>query len=219
VPRQYQYPDVPRSEMVDFVPRTARRVLDVGCGSGGFGAALKQRIPGVVVWGIEANDEAARVAAGRLDRVAAGQFPSALRADASFDVVAFLDVLEHLGDPEAAVRDAKPYLSKGGVVIASLPNVGHYTVVVPLAVNGRWDYKDLGILDRTHLRFFTRATMVDLFESAGYVVERIEPISSQWPGRRSATWIALKLSGRPRRERMTTIQYGVVARPLPTAMP
>lgn len=208
----YEYQDDPRAEVHDFVPAQARRVLDVGCARGGFGAELKRQRPGIVVHGVEINPVSAAVAAERLDEVHVGRFPDDV-PEGTFDVITFLDVLEHLVDPQSALQSAKAVLSEEGVVVASIPNVRHYTVIVPLVVSGRWDYKDEGILDRTHLRFFTKETMRECFRDAGYSIREMAAMSTRRPPKRSLLWAALCTVGRRRREEMTTVQYAIVAKP------
>ena len=92
-----------------------------------------------------------------------------------FDCIVFNDVLEHMSDPWSALEIAGDVLNNCGRVVASIPNVRHYTVLVPLLIKGRWTYHDVGILDRTHLRFFTRSTVRELFETTGWAVESITP--------------------------------------------
>lgn len=124
---EHQYRDGSRAEMLSFVLQQAHRVLDVGCNQGGFGAALKLERPDIEVYGVEPNAEAAAIAAERLDRVVVGTFPEAVPGG-SFDVITFLDVLEHMVDPLGALEAARGLLTPDGVVLASMPNVRHYTV-------------------------------------------------------------------------------------------
>jgi 2-polyprenyl-3-methyl-5-hydroxy-6-metoxy-1,4-benzoquinol methylase len=112
------------------------------------------------------------VAATRLDGVINGRFPDDA-PDRAFDCVVFNDVLEHLDDPWRVLRETSSLVAPGGSVVASIPKVRHYSVLLPLALHGRWTYRDSGILDRTHVRFFTRATMVELFETTGWRVEAV----------------------------------------------
>jgi len=94
-----------------------------------------------------------------------------------------------------------------------MPNVRHYTVAIPLLVGGRWDYRDEGILDRTHMRFFTKATMRELFEAGGYRIEQMAPVATRCPKPPSPTWLALTFVGRDRRQELTTVQYAIRGRP------
>lgn len=167
------YGDFERLEVAELVP-PSRKVLDVGCHKGAFGAALALR--GSEVWGIEPDQEAAAVAASRLRKVVVGKYPEDFHESESFDCIVFNDVLEHMVDPTAALIAARQHLSPRGYVVASIPNVRNIRVLWPLAMRGRWDYQDVGILDRTHLRFFTPTTMRELFEQHHYQVERQVPI-------------------------------------------
>jgi 2-polyprenyl-3-methyl-5-hydroxy-6-metoxy-1,4-benzoquinol methylase len=156
-------------------PERRLKVLDVGCASGLFGAALRRA--GHEVWGVEQSPQA-QAARDRLDHVVAGSVEDFLRspeAAAEFDVVSFVDVLEHLVAPEAVLRQCKVLLRPDGAIVASLPNVAHLAVRVML-LEGRWEYADLGLLDRTHLRFFTRESIVELMEGAGFSVEEMQTV-------------------------------------------
>jgi 2-polyprenyl-3-methyl-5-hydroxy-6-metoxy-1,4-benzoquinol methylase len=162
-----------RSEMLEFVPSNCRRALDVGCSSGGFAASLKNS-RGIEVWGIEPFDSAAIQARPRLDNVIQDTFPPRVALpEAYFDCVIFNDVLEHLVDPESAIRYTRRVLTDDGVIVASIPNIRHFPTMWNLLVHGEWNYGESGTLDRTHLRFFTRSSIVTLFESQGYRVEKI----------------------------------------------
>lgn len=166
-----------RPEMLSFVPTTVQRVLDVGCGSGMFGEALKRRTP-CRVDGVEILPAKAEEARLHLDSVWTGDFVDNLSLPvASYDCVVFNDVLEHMIDPGAALAKARGLLTRQGCVVTSVPNVRHFPIVWKLAIHGRWDYADSGILDRTHLRFFTRSTLLELFIDAGYRIENIKGIN------------------------------------------
>ena len=158
-----------RSDLVDFIPKTVTRLLDVGCSVGAVGAALKQRQPAKVV-GIEHDPPMAAIARGNLDAVfcaSAEDFPlDQLREFAPFDALLFADVLEHLHNPHSTLERFSALLQPGGYVIASLPNVRHHTVLWNLLRRGYWPMRDRGIHDRTHLRWFTRRNIEELFEFA-----------------------------------------------------
>lgn len=179
-----------RENISAFLDKGGHRLLDVGCGAGQFGAYLKQHGYAAEVVGIEKDPKAAEEATAHLDQVFRvdlnGTTISELLAPAgietgSFDVVVCADVLEHLVDPWQTLSGLSEYLAPGGKVIASIPNVRHWSVWLPLLLKGRWDYTDAGIMDRTHLRFFTRATMRELFVMAGLdVVEDRPLIGGKW---------------------------------------
>lgn len=166
-----EYYQQPRHEVAALVPMTARRVLDVGCAEGVLGAHLLQR--GVAeVYGIEQVPEVAARAAGRLTRVICGDVGTVdLPADiGTFDCIIFADVLEHLADPVAALRRFIPLLNPDGVIAASIPNVRHHAILHMLA-EGHWSYQDHGIMDRTHLRFFTLKEIHALFDRLGFDIK------------------------------------------------
>ncbi len=172
---RYPYPFHERREVVELVP-PASRLLDVGCGRGGFGHAVRAaHAPVGELWGIEPSPEAAAEAENHFDRVIRGSYPNDLTEGVGkFDVVVFNDVLEHMVDPWAALeRTRERVLSDDGVVIASLPNIRYWPVLWDLVVRGSWTYTDTGTLDRTHLRFFTRTEMLDLFATSGFEVQSV----------------------------------------------
>jgi SAM-dependent methyltransferase len=170
----------PHHDMVPFLPRAARSVLDVGCATGEFGALLRERRPDLVLWGIEPSPTAADAAmsAGAYDGVVMGLFPDAEgELPGSFDCVFFNDVLEHMVEPERALVAAERIVGPRGVVVASIPNVRSVGVLKQLVIDGDWRYEDHGLLDRTHLRFFTRRSMQRLFTDEGFTVRRVQGIN------------------------------------------
>lgn len=167
------YFEFPRTEMLPFVPANCRHLLDVGCGAGEFGALVKQTRK-IEVWGLEPVKSAAVKASARLDKVINGTFDAEIGLPAeTFDCLVFNDVLEHMVAPEQALSYAKVLLSKGGVVVASIPNIRYLGVVSRLVFHARWEYEDFGVLDKTHLRFFTKSSILKMFQSEGYLVESI----------------------------------------------
>jgi 2-polyprenyl-3-methyl-5-hydroxy-6-metoxy-1,4-benzoquinol methylase len=178
VPQSASYPEHPREELIDFIPQ-ATSVLDVGCAAGGWGGTLRQHLgPNARLVGIEAVSSQAQLAASAgFDEVHCGYFPDDMPVDAGrFELITFNDVLEHTVDPWSVLVEAHNFLAPGGQILASLPNIQFAPVLVQL-LRGRWDYQDDGSLDRTHLRFFTRATMIELFETSGFEVDRVEGIN------------------------------------------
>ena len=149
-----------------------RRVLDVGCSSGYLAEPLSRRANTIV--GIELDPAAARAAEQWCERVLVGDVEAMdlPLEPASFDVIVCGDVIEHLRDPRAALERLRPFLRPGGTLVASTPNIANWAIRVSL-LTGRWRYTDRGILDRTHAHLFTRATLVETLERAGYVVSRL----------------------------------------------
>ena len=177
VSKSAQYFTQARPEMLRFVPANCRRLLDVGCGTGTFGSAVKQDRQ-IEVWGVEPFASAAAIAADRLDRVITGPFgPETDLPAGAFDCIVFNDVLEHMVEPERALRYAKSLLSAGGTIVASIPNVRYFPVLWQLGALGNWEYEDRGILDRTHLRFFTKSSILRMFHEEGYAVRSISGIN------------------------------------------
>ena len=154
-----------------MVKEGARTILDVGCGAGALAVDLKNKLNAEVFWGIEYNPEAAGIAQERLDNVISGKVEDAISElpDNYFDRIIFADVLEHLVDPYNVLAMIRAKLKADGELIASIPNVRHWSVVKQL-LEGRWDYKEFGIIDSTHLRFFTRQSMLEMFDNAGYSI-------------------------------------------------
>jgi 2-polyprenyl-3-methyl-5-hydroxy-6-metoxy-1,4-benzoquinol methylase len=156
------------------------RVLDVGCSSGYLAAPLAARRNTVV--GIELDAAAARDAQAFCEQVLLGDVETMVLPlePGSFDVVLLGDVIEHLRDPVDTLRRLRRFLRPGGRLVLSTPNVANWAIRLSL-LGGRWRYTDRGILDRTHTHLFTRATLREAIESAGYVVDRID-FSAPVPG-------------------------------------
>ena len=157
-----------REEILPLISHSNGRVLDVGCGEGATLAWLKGIHPCTETVGIEFVDRAAAVARNVADHIVCAdierdpvEFPSDY-----FDLILCLDVLEHLQDPWATLRRLVNWLAPTGKIIVSVPNVRYRGVLVDLVLRGKFEYQDFGILDKTHLRFFTRASCRSLLESA-----------------------------------------------------
>jgi 2-polyprenyl-3-methyl-5-hydroxy-6-metoxy-1,4-benzoquinol methylase len=151
-----------------------RTVLDVGCAAGDTARALVAR--GCTVSGVEIDADAAEPTRDLYeDLVIANIEESPLSTHfkpESFDAIIFGDVLEHLLRPDAALRDAIPLLAPEGRILVSIPNVAHASVRLSL-LHGSWEYRDKGLLDETHLRFYTRESVCRLLEDAGLVIEEL----------------------------------------------
>lgn len=167
-------PNSSLAKMLEFVGR-GKRVLDVGCASGYLARLMTSR--GCTVVGIDVSAEAAQAAAQYCTRTIVADLDieplQALLPDEEFDVAVFGDVLEHLRDPWKVLGDARKLLAYRGYAVVSVPNIAHGGIRLGL-LRGEFDYSEFGILDDTHLRFFTRRTLDQLFIRAGYRVEKLE---------------------------------------------
>ena len=152
-----------------------RDVLDVGCSSGFLAEALARR--GCRVSGVELDEESASEAVPFLEQLVVGDLNRvdlvAAFGAARFDAIVFADVLEHLVDPADVLRRSLPLLRPGGAVVISVPNVAHGALRLAL-LQGRWRYTETGLLDETHLRFFTRDTLLRLLVDCGLCVTDVD---------------------------------------------
>jgi 2-polyprenyl-3-methyl-5-hydroxy-6-metoxy-1,4-benzoquinol methylase len=167
-----------RQEMLPFLPSDCRRLLDVGCGAGIFGEMVKRRKK-VEVWGVEPLSSVAAKASVKLDHVVVGTFgPKIELPESAFDCIVFNDVLEHMLAPEQALRYARSLLSPNGSIVASIPNIRYLPALWQLVARGGWKYEDCGVLDKTHVRFFTRSSIIAMFQNEGYVVRDVSGINA-----------------------------------------
>ncbi len=174
--RERSYYAQARPEVVSLIPCIQDRAfLDMGCGEGGLGAVLKAHGSGPVV-GIEMDARAALAAARHYDRVYTADMDTFAPPfeTARFDHLVCADILEHLKDPWGVLDRYRSFLKTDGALVASIPNIGNTRTVTDL-LQGRFDYVDWGIMDRTHLRFFTRDGIEKMLGQAGYTVQEIRP--------------------------------------------
>lgn len=175
-----EYYEHPRRELLPVIPRTCRRVLDVGCGAGVLGRVLKAERRVAEVCGIEYVEEAAQRARAVLDRVLHGNIEEMALPweDGYFDCIVCADVLEHLVNPAAVLAKLKRVLARDGVMVISVPNARFYEVIQMLS-HGAWTYCEQGIMDATHLRFFTRTDLGTMIESGGMETAEIRPLNAR----------------------------------------
>ena len=219
-PKDRGYFQQERREIEALVPTGASRILDIGCGEGMLGRILLQKGAAEVV-GIEADTAVARRAQENLSRVLQGDVESLVLPfeDGYFDCIVLADVLEHLRDPLSALVKLKRHLSDSGAIVASIPNVRFYEVIRRLA-EGRWEYEEFGILDKTHLRFFTKKEIEVLFLQAGLeltgITENLSPLYYTLPSAHSGdvSFGRVTLHGMTREETkdLFVFQYLIVAR-------
>lgn len=172
-----RYYNSKRFEMLDFVIGNPKRILEVGCGEGVFSEMLKKKFS-AEVWGIELDQKVALTAKNRLDKILCGNAEFLFKdlPHNYFDCIFFNDVLEHLIDPYSVLLKSKSILSRNGVVICSIPNVRYFDNLVKLMIKKQWKYEDEGTLDKTHYRFFTKNSILDMFDELDYEILKIDGI-------------------------------------------
>ncbi|MDP2905761.1 MAG: class I SAM-dependent methyltransferase [Candidatus Omnitrophota bacterium] len=166
------YGKVPLNAEICALIEPGKKVLDVGCGPGKLGVALKLKHCFSV--GIEADKDLAEIARANYDELIVSdleEFDGLAYAHGYFDVIVFADILEHLSEPEKTLSMFRSYLAPEGYILVCMPNVANWQVRINLLF-GRFDYSP-GILDGGHLRFFTQKSAMALIERAGYRVDWI----------------------------------------------
>jgi len=198
-----------RPEVASLVPVSCRSILDVGCGFGGLGSQLRSRGFNDL-YGIEINPDATSKLEGIYAQHWIGDVEKLALPlpDESLDCIIFADVLEHLVDPWRALHRYLRLLRSGGTAIVSVPNVRNVALLYRLLVKGRWDYEDSGLLDRTHLRFFTRYSVGTLIDGAGLQIDSWHANRDQYTGGRKLLSSVLKIFV----DDIDICQYIVVAR-------
>lgn len=175
----YAYDYMERREMLDFVPLSCQKILEVGCGDGSFASLLKKR-DNVEVWGVEIHEQSANIAASRIDRVLCGDFEnlmSELLPANYFDCIVFNDALEHFPYPDKLLIQVKDLLAIGGFIVTSLPNFRYVGNLWEIIIDKDFRYKSFGILDYTHFRFFTMKSIERMFCEAGFRVINCQGIN------------------------------------------
>lgn len=222
------YFDYVRGELLDMFEPPIRLFVDIGCGSGGNAVEAKRRFPSAAVVGFEYNREAATLAASLLDHVVQGDveqadFERLGVAPGSIDALLLADVLEHLYNPWNLLLRLRPYLAPQAQIVASIPNARNLILINELA-RGEFPYVEAGLLDVTHIRFFTKRSILAMFAETGYDVtqirghddERIPPLASaQGPVDLATDALTFRGVDAETIEELRTIQFYVKARPLP----
>ncbi len=213
-----KYQDRPRYDVIGLLEFPFRTVLEIGCGCGATGQAIKQQFPGVTYYGVELDPTAAASARTVLDRVITGNIEQMdlehydIRRN-MFDVIICADVLEHLYDPWKVVGMFHRYLRPGGRILASIPNVQNVRILHNLVME-RWTYSNSGLLDATHIRFFTLHEIGQLFVNNGYAVEQVistcdndMPTGGPWPRDLDLGKMVVKQVTAEDVQRLFTFQY------------
>ena len=198
-----KYDDKPRTELIDLIKESPHRVLEIGCGAGATGMALKQKYQDIEYVGVEPDEGAAEIAQTRLDRVISSdiekiQLDTFGLSKEYFDLIICADVLEHLYDPWKILFALRNNLVPDGRILASIPNIQHISVINSL-LNGHWTYTKYGLLDATHIRFFTLSEIIKMFSDTGYKMIQLSHAAQpevegvkKWPADLDFGKIALK---------------------------
>lgn len=164
-----------RFDIIDLIEPKNKKILDIGCAMGKTSFELKKRGASFVA-GVELSEKIGLEASKILDKVILGDIEKIDLPFESeyFDYIIYGDVLEHLTDPWFILSKNSKYLKKNGFVIASIPNVRHYSIIKDLVFKGKWPYVEEGIICKSHLRFFTLSEIKDLFAGSGYKITEIK---------------------------------------------
>jgi 2-polyprenyl-3-methyl-5-hydroxy-6-metoxy-1,4-benzoquinol methylase len=222
-----QYHQNKRLEIASFFNESPGTVLDIGCGGGMTGKLIKEKFPDARVIGIELNPRAAEHARQWLDTVICEDVDTLNLSEhiggARIDTVMFLDVLEHIYDPWRVLVRVRSWLDEHARVLASVPNIRNIANLDDLA-GGHWNYAANGVLDITHVRFFTRESLQRLFEETGYVVRQMVPLTQpklldklvldRRPGQLVMQNVTLRYRDMDELEDLYALQYVVDAKPV-----
>ena len=155
------------------IPVQSARVLEIGCGMGRLGQAFKARVPDSAYFGVELMHDAAQEARARLDGVLCANIEDDVsrvrELSEHFDALVLADALPKFQDPWRVLTELRSFMTPDAMCVACIPNVGHWRMVAEL-LQGKWRYAENGLVDKTHLRFFTLDTAVEMFEKAGWTV-------------------------------------------------
>jgi len=165
-----------RTDMLEFLPSEYSKVLDVGCCNGSFKQALNKSAE---CWGVEPFEKAAEIAKTKMDKVLMGSYDDVEKEipDNYFDLILAFDVIEHMEQPWNFLQSIKKKMTKNASIILSIPNVRWIYNLKELLYKKDWKYKDEGILDITHLRFFTEKSIVRLLNENGFEIEKMKGIN------------------------------------------
>jgi 2-polyprenyl-3-methyl-5-hydroxy-6-metoxy-1,4-benzoquinol methylase len=165
-----------RPEIVPLLPSRYSRVLEIGCGEGRFRDNLTQEHE---YWGVEPAEPVANVASTRADRVLVGDYQEVIGQipDDYFDLVICNDVIEHMSDPDGFLQSIQSKMIHDGYLVASIPNVRYLGNLFELLIRKDWEYKNSGVLDRTHLRFFTKKSIERTLVGNGFLIDQLDGIN------------------------------------------
>jgi len=170
------YSQYTRTDMLYFVPDEYSKILEIGCNVGNFRQLLSKPCE---YWGVEPFKEAAEIAKTKMDKVLVDFYDKVTNEipDNYFDVIIANDVIEHMENPWGFLQSIKKKMTVNASIILSIPNVRFFGNLKELLIDKDWKYKGEGILDITHLRFFTWKSLVRLLNETGFEIEKIEKMN------------------------------------------
>jgi len=161
-----------RNDIIELIQCNNCNILEIGCGEGNTLVELKKQGKAKFIVGIDIVD---LNQSSKLDKfiLADIENDNIELPEEYFDIIICADVLEHLKDPWSVLRKIRKFLKPNGILLASIPNVREIKTLISIVIKGDFKYVDAGILDKTHLRFFCKKNIIELFESTGYKIEKI----------------------------------------------
>lgn len=182
--------------MLQFVPSSAQKILEIGCGNAEFSAQIKKR-QFCKIWGVELNPESVEKAEKIVDNVFCGDVTQLLNKlpDEYFDCIVMNDVIEHLTSPELFLAELSAKLKKSGVFVMSIPNVRFWKNWVNFVLKKDWEYTNDGILDKTHYRFFTKKSIKRMLHRLNLDVQTLKGINKTNTWKAKLFYPILTLSG------------------------
>lgn len=167
-------PNTSLSKIINLIPPKSKKILDIGCSSGYLGQYIKQKF-NYSVDGIDINKDDLKIATKNLDKTyhLDIQLDNLSTIKSKYDVLIFADILEHTTNPQSIIQKFKSKLTKDGIIIISVPNIIHQSIILNL-LNRHWQYTDTGILDKTHLRFFDKTSIIKLIKDSGFKIQKID---------------------------------------------
>jgi len=174
-PKDFSYYQIEKERIIAIIPPGDNRILDIGCAAGKLGQRLQELGKARELIGVEIHEPAVRKAKQFYDAVHLGDVEGlSLPYEDYFDFIVCADVIEHLRDPWTCLDKFLKYLKPEGSLVATIPNIRHWKIIRDLLFLGKWEYKEAGIMDNTHLRFFTKRSFETVLEKAGYLITHSE---------------------------------------------
>ena len=176
--KERKYYALERPEMLQYFPASGKTMLDIGCGEGLFGKTVMDKYR-AEVWGIDFDQLSIDIAQKILTKAFCGDIHQLQEhvPDRYFDAIYFNDVLEHLVDPYTLLEQVRSKLTAKGVVVASIPNLRYFRVLAQILFKKDFKYEKKGVMDETHMRFFTQKSIARMFVEAGYTIQHLEPMN------------------------------------------